>query len=1100
MAGCGDRAALRQGWCVQLARDECERHFLQPGVGAGEHLRRPRSCVWSAVAQRCEAGGACAARLALPPPAPAPAPPTRCCEWVGPTERVPRSARCGEPDAPPPADWKPGIDAPPNRTRVLRIVANHGSAGFFAYMLFVVNQLLFADKLGLAPVVELGRCTVNGHDHFASGGANLYYDERRGPNVWEYYFEPVTPVERVAAQMAGALTLPSKTLWWLHHQAKGSVYAHYYGRYAHKRRYDERWHLRMRRRAHGVLAKYVRLKPALAAEVDAFWARRLAWRRPVLGVHLRGTDKQRAIAGDAVHPAAYAPHIDAYLAAHGNATLFVATDSPSFLGWLAGRYPRQLVYRAALRSEANAFLDRTLADNYRKGADALVDAQLLSRADFLLKCSSALGEFAVYFNPSLHARSLDVQLTPPPPPPPAAPPPHAAAAAPLPPAAHVGCVLRDTTDLCASFVQCDAAAPRCPAAAPLPLAKEAYGIFRGMFASLPLHLPRHARPLLSAVLAEAGRGCARTVGVSLARCREPILPLAFALAARAPAGACVRLAVREECHGSPPTRHVALDARDRLLDVRRVSTAAAPLAAAAAAHARAGGGGGGGEAAWWFVPRLSPAAAARLLDCAASAAFWESAEATLPAAAAALRVSGALLASRPSAAAVEAAGGAAPQVACAAPPQGRRLRAALLLRAAVCLVSHLVRLNHAPPPPPPPPLPPHAAAAAAGYAYDCVEPDFMLYNRVLPPLAFNLSLQCTPARPAAAASRRLRAALHARCAACACSSMLRTALLPAGWFSTLHGLLKPAMHALRAGRTLLPPPLPHFAPPRLCARADLGCFFDAPAAACDGNASDAAPLNLRDDAFTRSLSHHVHGAAAIPAAYRPHGWFWWVSHLLHALLRPAPRLQRAVAAAMDEAGLGAALAAGRVVGLHVRHGDACLRKEQRRMARTCTPLAAYMRAAAAYAGRVGATAIYLATDSERVLAETSRYPAFTFLYLRNISRARLDDAAPPALWDQRVVERARADAVEQNFVDAWQATVDAALLSKCDVFVGKFTSNFFRTAYALKSASCDCIAPFVSLDAPWCFDYGLRVGSNWEFPVASGKPGVAGAADNRFWC
>ena len=44
----------------------------------------------------------------------------------------------------------------------------------------------------------------------------------------------------------------------------------------------------------------------------------------------------------------------------------------------------------ALRSERNAFLDRRLSDNYKKGEDALVDALLLSCANLLIKPASAL--------------------------------------------------------------------------------------------------------------------------------------------------------------------------------------------------------------------------------------------------------------------------------------------------------------------------------------------------------------------------------------------------------------------------------------------------------------------------------------------------------------------------------------------------------------------------------------------------------------------------------------------------------------------------------------------------------------------------------------
>ena len=73
------------------------------------------------------------------------------------------------------------------------------------------------------------------------------------------------------------------------------------------------------------------------------------------------------------------------------------------------------------------------------------------------------------------------------------------------------------------------------------------------------------------------------------------------------------------------------------------------------------------------------------------------------------------------------------------------------------------------------------------------------------------------------------------------------------------------------------------------------------------------------------------------------------------------------------------------------------------------------------------------------------------------------------------------------------------LLAKSDAFVGKFSSNLFRAAVSLRAAQCDCIPAFVSLDAPWCFDYGLREGRNWEFPVFNATAGRQ-ASDALFEC
>ena len=82
---------------------------------------------------------------------------------------------------------------------------------------------------------------------------------------------------------------------------------------------------------------------------------------------------------------------------------------------------------------------------------------------------------------------------------------------------------------------------------------------------------------------------------------------------------------------------------------------------------------------------------------------------------------------------------------------------------------------------------------------------------------------------------------------------------------------------------------------------------------------------------------------------------------------------------------------------------------------------------------------------------------------------------------------------------AWQATIDMMLLARCSAFVGKFTSNFFRAAYALHAAQCDCAPPFVSLDAPWCFDYGLEEGRNWNYPLRTNTSALL-ERGNRLQC
>ena len=342
-------------------------------------------------------------------------PEVRCCTHSD--NQVGGSPDCGTPemrgDAPPKLhEWL----ADTNHDRVLLIRVNHGTAGFFAQVLFVINQLIFAERHGLIPYVDFGECTVNGRDHFASGQANPYHDPAHGANWWESYFEPLSRVRASQLASPNARALPSQHMWMLHTVEPESVYTYPYGKYSNLRGapYDNStiaWYDCNRQRAAGVLSRWVRVLPHVEALVDAFWSRVPAG--PVLGLHVRGTDKQASIGGDIVPPATYLPHIERYLGQHPAASIFLASDSPGFVAELRQRYGERLFVREVLRSQQNSFLDATQTDNYRKGEDVLLDALLLARCSFLIKSSSAVAEFAIYFSyPRLRDSIIDLQHGP----------------------------------------------------------------------------------------------------------------------------------------------------------------------------------------------------------------------------------------------------------------------------------------------------------------------------------------------------------------------------------------------------------------------------------------------------------------------------------------------------------------------------------------------------------------------------------------------------------------------------------------------------------------------------------------------------------------
>jgi hypothetical protein len=1072
---------------------------------------------------------------------------------------------------------------------------NHGSAGFFAYMLFALNQLNFAVQRGLVPHIDFGECTVNGHDHYASGGANFYHDPASGPNMWEYYFEPVSGY-RPGSSNLEAHALPSKLLWRLHHKELSSVFAYYYGVHASKRGYDEAWYRVMRTRASQLLGRFVRPRQHILQAVDEYWSSHFGPGVHVLGVHMRGTDKQEEIGGRIVPPQLYMHHIDMYLQQHPYARIFLATDSPRFLKRMRERYSTKLMARNALRSERNAFHDLQPAGaNVLKGFEVLIDALLLSRCDFLLKSSSAVGEFAIYFNVSLHSRSMDLQYI------------GVNGSAEHGPQRSVvfaaddsgqhelrsarctaGSVLALHTDLCSSFIRC----PQRRAGTPetcnvtkvaLRRVQTLYGAFRLAYQNL-VSVAVRRRPDLAGVeeplTPRTTDSSRRSIDLVVSRCAEPVLDFLVKLLPYLAKG--VKLVVQERCvdhAGSEQSLWPSIDVRDELLGIQRVAVAQNSIPCVAHAewvdraqlgrapmttclHARGlfeltespsslscmASALSAGTTAAGFRDLAGLAHPTPLLNNGADEVTWSfaryPANVSVPATRPDAAQSGYLptfVASR-----VELIAHCSSLESRAMEPilpsdtieslVGRLMGSVdrVLSALAVPDITEVGSAAHVP-----------KTTVAVQATATCSEPNFMLYNREFwPDDAYGSIRACSWAAEERDISVRLQhsqgfsdVVLGGR-RTCGSGGIVETTLLPAGWWSTVLGTLKPLGHAVRTGRTMLTPGIPAFVDPSLCPRVDLSCFFLPLAPTCDGTSVRSsvesvgikpagqlrrnwlgwAPLlrfatqpfanvssklnrtpmplmlDLRDNAFLQAES-----LASIPTAFKQRGWFWWTSQLLLYATRPSESLQLDLVRRAEQSGLSGALASGvRVIGVHIRHGDSCGTRERRRMARTCAPLGDYLEPVRALARRLDTRTIFLATDDASVLETARTLSDLTVLAVPNVSRHEATGARPE-LWDKLVSRRAASRLNHLNQREAWDASIDAMLLARCDALVGKFTSTLFRTAMSLKSATCNCVPPFVSLDAPWCFDYGVKEGSNWEFPLASTHKSI-GKAENRFWC
>ncbi|MDH3386392.1 MAG: hypothetical protein OEN02_00685 [Gammaproteobacteria bacterium] len=276
-------------------------------------------------------------------------------------------------------------------------------AGFSALITYALNGVRRAESFNWLPVVDFTR---NDTPHF--------YDPEYGNNVWEYYFEPVADLGstklrqwlesgKVNSEQIHRYTDAEVVEW---HVIDPDRITTFWG----PTDVDDRqtWMAEKRQLGREYVGKYVRLKPHIGNKLERLHAR--LFHAPVMfGVHIRGTDFSYA------KPTAideYFVAIETRIEQQGLADfgIFLATDQLQFVTAFNQRFPNRVVTCDAARS-SNDVAPFKLKDvsAYKKGEDVLLDILLLSRCDYLFKSVSAVGEYALWFNPRLEC--TDFALT-----------------------------------------------------------------------------------------------------------------------------------------------------------------------------------------------------------------------------------------------------------------------------------------------------------------------------------------------------------------------------------------------------------------------------------------------------------------------------------------------------------------------------------------------------------------------------------------------------------------------------------------------------------------------------------------------------------------
>jgi len=198
--------------------------------------------------------------------------------------------------------------------------------------------------------------------------------------------------------------------------------------------------------------------------------------------------------------------------------------------------------------------------------------------------------------------------------------------------------------------------------------------------------------------------------------------------------------------------------------------------------------------------------------------------------------------------------------------------------------------------------------------------------------------------------------------------------------------------------------------------------------------------------------------------------FWYHSLLVGYLWKPNAASTAEVDRIAKEIGYGG----DKCISLHVRHGDACADK---RGQRKCHPLKSYMAGVNAMAAKYNISTVYLATDDDKVAKESAAYSQYKWVTQpmdRGFYKAkvRIEDR----MKDKGNARKAGAVGM--------QAVVDIELLSRCDAFVGTFSTNLGRLAFQVMAARKGYMPPYQSLDIMWCAGFGNK---NGKVLTAGGK-------------
>ena len=227
------------------------------------------------------------------------------------------------------------------------------------------------------------------------------------------------------------------------------------------------------------------------------------------------------------------------------------------------------------------------------------------------------------------------------------------------------------------------------------------------------------------------------------------------------------------------------------------------------------------------------------------------------------------------------------------------------------------------------------------------------------------------------------------------------------------------------------------------------CFFRAKVGCGEGVvAAQRGRIRMRahkdgGDVLEHTDTHIVRNGLAQRGLLRAHGLFWWTAQLQGFLTAPSWHMQARKRSAQQSLGLEIVAQETGVIGLHVRHGDACVHAAQSNTRPLCRRFEEYLPALAQMRDRYAVRTVFVSTDDAAVAQAAPA--ALAALGMRAVS-LELDRSVFASSWF--IEHRVEAAALDGSGL-AESMLLDLLLLADCDFLVGTLSSQMSRLALAL---------------------------------------------------